>query len=50
MSMSGSHVVYELHTLVVDVEVIDKRHFKYRTDQGRIRPYLTFSLAPNEPV
>ncbi len=46
MSMSGSYVVYEIHTLVVDVEIIDRSHFKYRTASGRIRPYLTFCLAP----
>ena len=46
MSTSGSQVVYEIHTLVVDGEIIDRRHFKYRTARGRIRPYLNFCLAP----
>ncbi len=46
MSTSGSQVVYEIHTLVVDGEIIDRRHCKYRTASGRIRPYLTFCFAP----
>ena len=46
MSTSGSQVVYEIHTLMVDGEIIARRHFKYRTASRRIRPYLTFCLAP----
>lgn len=44
--MSGSQVVLEIHSLVVDGEIIDRRHCKYRTASGRIRPYFTFCLAP----
>ncbi len=46
MSTSCSQVVYEIHTLVVDTEILDRRHFKYRTASRRIRPYLTFCFAP----
>lgn len=46
MSTSCSQVVYEIHNLVVDGEIIDRRHCKYRTASGRVRPYLTFCLAP----
>ena len=46
MSTSGSHVVYEIHTVVVDIEILDRRHRKYRSASGRIRPYLTFCFAP----
>jgi hypothetical protein len=46
MSTSGSPLVCEVHTTLIDVEIVDRRCRPYRTASGRLRPYFAFCFAP----
>jgi hypothetical protein len=46
MSTSGSPLVLQVHTTLINVEIVDRRCRTYRTASGRLRPYFTFCFAP----
>lgn len=46
MSLSPEQLVYELHTLLLDIEIKDVRLPRYRAASGILRPYLTVVFAP----
>ncbi len=46
MSFSPGQDVYELRTLLLDIEVKDVRLLSYRAASGKLRPYLTVVFAP----
>ncbi len=49
MNLSTEQLVYELRTLLLDIEIKDVRLRRHRAANGKMRPYLTvvFALAGN---
>lgn len=46
MNFSPGQNVYELRTLLLDIELKDVRQRSYRAASGKLRPYLTIVFAP----
>src|SRR5260370_8004765 len=46
MSMTLKQIAYQIHSALLDIEVVDTRRALYRTVGGRLRPFFTFVFAP----
>ena len=46
MSMPAAQIVYEIHSAVWDIDLVDTRRRGYRTAKGQLRPCFTFVFAP----
>jgi hypothetical protein len=47
LNASLTQIIYELHSVRIDIELRDTRRREYRTSTGRIRPYFTFLFFPS---
>ncbi len=44
--MTLKQIAYQIHSALLDIEVVDTRRALYRTVGGRLRPFFTFVFAP----